>query len=195
MTNILNDYIILGNRIKNNTYNNDTNKPFPNIDYDYGPYNSINDAINVIGNLKTAGKKVGIIIDGKITDYWWRTGNEDAPIPYMPNVEAEISDIISDIQILKDNNEKYDNNFSNIENNITNINNEISTNEQSIKNISQILTDLTNEIKELKTIINNKNEEIKRLNSEIIRLDNKIDNYHSDNNNKSFDASFDKSFG
>lgn len=145
MTDILDNYIILGNRIKNNTYNYETKKPFPNIDYDYGPYNSISDAIKVIGNLKTAGKKVGIIIDGKVTDYWWRTGNEDVPIPYIPDVTAETYDII-------------------------------------------------NEIKELKTIINNKNEEIERLNNEIIRLDNKIDNYHS-NNNKSFDVSFDKSFG
>ncbi len=194
MADILDNYIILGNRIKNNTYNYETKKPFPNIDYDYGPYNSISDAIKVIGNLKSAGKKVGIIIDGKVTDYWWRTGNEDVPIPYIPDVTAEISDIIYDIQILKDKNEEYDNNFSNIENNITNINNKISTNEQHIENISQTLTNLTNEIKELKTIINNKNEEIERLNDEIIRLDNKINNYHS-NNNKSFDVSFDKSFG
>lgn len=49
-----------------------------NIDAKYGPYDSVNHAINSIPiSLRNQGLTVGIKIDDSIKEYWWKEGVED----------------------------------------------------------------------------------------------------------------------
>ena len=44
-----------------------------NVDYFYGPYESIDDAnIAIEESLRMAGKTVGIITNGKVEEYWYQ---------------------------------------------------------------------------------------------------------------------------
>lgn len=44
-----------------------------NVDYFYGPYDSIDDANTAIEeSLRMAGKTVGIITNGKVEEYWYQ---------------------------------------------------------------------------------------------------------------------------
>lgn len=56
---------------------NTVNGPFPNIDYKYGPYNSIQDALDAIPyNQRSIGLTVGIKESntGVIEEYWFNAG-------------------------------------------------------------------------------------------------------------------------
>ena len=45
----------------------------PNVDSEYGPYATISDATTAITPAqRTAGKTVGIITGGVVTEYWWK---------------------------------------------------------------------------------------------------------------------------
>lgn len=49
-----------------------------NIDVLYGPYNSIEEACSiVVPTRRMIGRTVGIIYNGSITEYWWKSGIED----------------------------------------------------------------------------------------------------------------------
>lgn len=64
------NYITIGNRIQNNTLNPDTNKPYPNIDKNYGPYHSIDEALSALPNtIRCVGLKFGVITDEGIVEY------------------------------------------------------------------------------------------------------------------------------
>lgn len=44
-----------------------------NVDYLYGPYDSIDAALEKISDLqRQAGKTIGIIVDGKVEEYWFQ---------------------------------------------------------------------------------------------------------------------------
>jgi hypothetical protein len=52
--------------------------PVSNIDDDYGPYASVNDALLAIPNvLRAKGKTVGILVLGSVVEYWWKNGITD----------------------------------------------------------------------------------------------------------------------
>lgn len=49
-----------------------------NIDYLYGPYNSLEEACAaIISSRRTIGRTVGIVSGGSILEYWWKSGIED----------------------------------------------------------------------------------------------------------------------
>lgn len=49
-----------------------------NIDYLYGPYNSMEEACQaIIQSRRTIGRTVGIVDNGSILEYWWKSGTED----------------------------------------------------------------------------------------------------------------------
>ncbi|MGY6650238.1 hypothetical protein [Wenyingzhuangia sp. IMCC45574] len=46
-----------------------------NVDFDYGPYNSISEALTTLTSpFRTLGKTVGIISNGSIEEYWFKEG-------------------------------------------------------------------------------------------------------------------------
>lgn len=50
-----------------------------NVDLLYGPYNSIEDACSAIPeSRRTIGRTVGIVMNNSISEYWWKSGIEDA---------------------------------------------------------------------------------------------------------------------
>lgn len=67
-----------GNTIKNSSIqlgrNIVVNEPCPDIDFRYGPYNSVAEAENWIDrHLRAIGLTVGIIEDGEIVEYWFKS--------------------------------------------------------------------------------------------------------------------------
>lgn len=75
------NYITIGNRIQNNTLNPDTNKPYPNIDKNYGPYHSVDEALSALPNtIRCVGLKFGVITDEGIVEYQFN--NELEPIEF-----------------------------------------------------------------------------------------------------------------
>lgn len=58
-----------------------TTFPIANLDYDYGPYTSLSDALtNLPAKLRTIGKTVGIITGGIISEYWFKSGINDTDL-------------------------------------------------------------------------------------------------------------------
>lgn len=63
---------------------------YPNIDYMYGPYESLSAAYaalseqtdNISATALVKGKTVGVIEDGKITEYWFESDPADATAGY-----------------------------------------------------------------------------------------------------------------
>ena len=63
---------------------------YPNIDYMYGPYNSLEEAYaalsqqsdNIGATALVKGKTVGVIEDGKISEYWFESDPADATAGY-----------------------------------------------------------------------------------------------------------------
>ena len=50
--------------------------PYSNIDILYGPYNSLEDACNVvIQEIRQQGLTVGVIENGEVVEYWWNTND------------------------------------------------------------------------------------------------------------------------
>ena len=90
--------ITVGQLIRNNAVDKDFN-PLPSIDSAYGPYSSIQDA-----NSKThvqdrsLGLTVGIIQNGLIEEYWYKTGVED--INLVKKTLSRVSDLDNDINYI-----------------------------------------------------------------------------------------------
>ena len=66
-----------------------------NIDYLYGPYDSIDAALAKISNLqRQAGKTVGIITEGKVEEYWLQP-NASGELEFVKKGfgEGDINDI------------------------------------------------------------------------------------------------------
>lgn len=82
------DIIDIAQRINSNAVDKDFN-PYPNIDYKYGPYNSIIEVIAKLNkSVRSIGLTVGVINDGIIEEYWFKSGIEDK------NLVRKINEII-----------------------------------------------------------------------------------------------------
>lgn len=73
----------LANRIK-------IHNAYPNVDIYYGTYTSVQNALESVPiEIRSIGLTVGIIIDGKISEYWWKNGITDN------DLEIKIGTVIS----------------------------------------------------------------------------------------------------
>ena len=62
--------------------------PNANVDSDYGTYATISDACAAIPfELRALGKTVGIIENGSVVEYWWKSGTADANLVKKNNGE------------------------------------------------------------------------------------------------------------
>jgi hypothetical protein len=56
----------------------------PNVDFDYGPYNDVAAAMTAIPlALRTAGKTIGIISGGIVSEYWWKDNSALSSNPVL----------------------------------------------------------------------------------------------------------------
>lgn len=96
--------------------------PSANIDYYYGTYASKAAACAAVPYaVRMIGKTVGIIEDGGVTEYWWKSGIEDADlvakIGYNTTINFNYNDTFTDLQsavsvtITKDEHNMGDNPF------------------------------------------------------------------------------------
>lgn len=75
---------------------------YPNIDYMYGPYNSLEEAYAALSketdNISTTalvkGKTVGVIEGGKISEYWFESDPEDTTAGYKITDLVKKNDVI-----------------------------------------------------------------------------------------------------
>lgn len=109
-------YITIGNRIQNNTLDPNTNKPYPNIDKNYGPYKSIEEAYACIPEqLRSIGLKFGVINDNELVEYYF-TKDEDDNIITKPVVETNVGLIgLNGIKIQDKNIIKLDEDYFNVD--------------------------------------------------------------------------------
>lgn len=53
--------------------------PSANVDYYYGTYASVEAACEAVPrSVRMRGRTVGIVINGSVVEYWWKSGIEDA---------------------------------------------------------------------------------------------------------------------
>lgn len=77
--------ITVGQLINNNATDKDF-KPFPNLDFKYGPYSSIAEALsNVPAELRAVGLTVGIRVNSTIQEFWFNGGVRDADLVVKNN--------------------------------------------------------------------------------------------------------------
>ena len=75
---------------------------YPNIDYMYGPYNSLEEAYaalsketdNIGATALVKGKTVGVIEDGKISEYWFESDPADIAAGYKITDLVKKNDVI-----------------------------------------------------------------------------------------------------
>ena len=83
------NYITIGRQIQNNTINRQDSftphHPFPNIDSNYGPYNSLQEALGrLYSAIRSIGLKFGVYENGSIVEYWFENGIADnQAVPYL----------------------------------------------------------------------------------------------------------------
>ena len=98
--------ITIGRQIQNNTINRqDTftpHHPFPNIDSNYGPYNSLQDALAKLKPaIRSIGLKFGVYVNGSIVEYWFESGIADnQAVPYLNSIYNYINVEINDTKDL-----------------------------------------------------------------------------------------------
>lgn len=72
--------ITVGQLINNNATDKDF-KPLPNLDFKYGPYSSIAEALsNIPAELRAVGLTVGIRVNSTIQEFWFNGGVRDADL-------------------------------------------------------------------------------------------------------------------
>ena len=77
--------ITVGQLINNNATDKDF-KPFPNLDFKYGPYSSIAEALsNIPVELRAVGLTVGIRVNSTIQEFWFNGGVRDADLVVKNN--------------------------------------------------------------------------------------------------------------
>ncbi|QWM89955.1 tail protein [uncultured phage cr54_1] len=77
--------ITVGQLINNNATDKDF-KPFPNLDFKYGPYSSIAEALsNIPAELRAVGLTVGIRVNNTIQEFWFNGGVRDADLVVKNN--------------------------------------------------------------------------------------------------------------
>lgn len=81
--------ITVGQLINNNATDKDF-KPFPNLDFKYGPYSSIAEALsNIPAELRAVGLTVGIRVNSTIQEFWFNGGVRDADLVVKNNGSGE----------------------------------------------------------------------------------------------------------
>ena len=81
--------ITVGQLINNNATDKDF-KPFPNLDFKYGPYSSIAEALsNIPAELRVVGLTVGIRVNSTIQEFWFNGGIRDADLVVKNNGSGE----------------------------------------------------------------------------------------------------------
>lgn len=77
--------ITVGQLINNNATDKDF-KPLPNLDFKYGPYSSIAEALsNIPSELRAVGLTVGIRVNSTIQEFWFNGGVRDADLVVKNN--------------------------------------------------------------------------------------------------------------
>lgn len=77
--------ITVGQLINNNATDKDF-KPLPNLDFKYGPYSSIAEALsNIPAGLRAVGLTVGIRVNSTIQEFWFNGGVRDADLVVKNN--------------------------------------------------------------------------------------------------------------
>lgn len=77
--------ITVGQLINNNATDKDF-KPLPNLDFKYGPYSSITEALsNIPAELRAVGLTVGIRVNSTIQEFWFNGGVRDADLVVKNN--------------------------------------------------------------------------------------------------------------
>ena len=77
--------ITVGQLINNNATDKDF-KPFPNLDFKYGPYSSIAEALsNIPAELRAVGLTVGIRVNSTIQEFWFNGGVRDVDLVVKNN--------------------------------------------------------------------------------------------------------------
>lgn len=77
--------ITVGQLINNNATDKDF-KPLPNLDFKYGPYSSIAEALsNIPAELRAVGLTVGIRVNSTIQEFWFNGGVRDANLVVKNN--------------------------------------------------------------------------------------------------------------
>lgn len=77
--------ITVGQLINNNATDKDF-KPLPNLDFKYGPYSSIAEALsNIPAELRAVGLTVGIRVNTTIQEFWFNGGVRDADLVVKNN--------------------------------------------------------------------------------------------------------------
>lgn len=77
--------ITVGQLINNNATDKDF-KPLPNLDFKYGPYSSIAEALsNIPAELRAVGLTVGIRVNSMIQEFWFNGGVRDADLVVKNN--------------------------------------------------------------------------------------------------------------
>ena len=77
--------ITVGQLINNNATDKDF-KPLPNLDFKYGPYSSIAEALsNIPAELRAVGLTVGIRVNSTIREFWFNGGVRDADLVVKNN--------------------------------------------------------------------------------------------------------------
>lgn len=78
---------------------NIVSRAYANLDAKYGPYNSIENALeNIPMSLRIQGLTIGIIIDNSIREYWWKNGIEDTNLILKSNSEVDLSDLFEGLE-------------------------------------------------------------------------------------------------
>lgn len=73
------NYITIGNRIQNNTVNPETKHPYPNIDKNYGPYKTLDEAYASLPmSIRSIGLKFAIYNGTKLKEYIFDEDIENA---------------------------------------------------------------------------------------------------------------------
>lgn len=81
--------ITVGQLINNNATDKDF-KPLPNLDFKYGPYSSIAEALsNIPAELRAVGLTVGIRVNSTIQEFWFNGGVRDADLVVKNNGSGE----------------------------------------------------------------------------------------------------------
>lgn len=81
--------ITVGQLINNNATDKDF-KPLPNLDFKYGPYSSIAEALsNIPAELRAVGLTVGIRVNSTIQEFWFNGGVRDADLVVKNNGSEE----------------------------------------------------------------------------------------------------------
>lgn len=70
---------------------------YSNVDLNYGPYNSVEEAIdNIPEGVRDIGLTVGVLVNGYVVEYWWKSGVADVDLIMKTNATGSIPVYVSE---------------------------------------------------------------------------------------------------